>query len=477
MNVILDPPSTGGCPELLSDLRGLVATWVETQSAGDLISELSQFLSSREREGVVSGINAAPRRKRMSATHYQKGSIELSGNWYYVRFRMKVPGQKKRKKMREKVCPSSGPGFLTPSQREVKGQQIVDASGVNDGFLDKKPNPKAVVTFRERGNAMLREVAKRNRKPIASRTLAKWRSSLDTWLIPGLGDLPLSEVNNATVKPLIAEMTKALKPGTVQDHLTLIKLVVASAVNSEGEQLYPVKWNHDFMDVPVVNKREVNAPSFSTEVMSGLAHWRNRRARTIFTLCGASGIRIGEGLGLDIAKHISEDFRTLRIEQKALSGRIENRLKTESSYREIDLDPQVAAIIRGYAAGRTSGLLFRSRTGRPLRTEELLRTHLHPALKSLGYVNPVKGNHQAGTHAFRRFRETHLGKVEGLPRGIRLFWMGHAEANMTDHYDKIKEDRQARREWAERCGVGFELPSRAQVVPISESPRECELVA
>jgi hypothetical protein len=89
----------------------------------------------------------------------------------------------------------------------------------------------------------------------------------------------------------------------------------------------------------------------------------------------------------------------------------------------------------------------------------------------------MKGNHQAGTHAFRRFRETHLGKVEGLPRGVRLFWMGHAEENMTDHYDKIKEDRKVRSEWAERCGVGFELPTRAQIVPISGGPQTRDLVA
>jgi hypothetical protein len=33
---------------------------------------------------------------------------------------------------------------------------------------------------------------------------------------------------------------------------------------------------------------------------------------------------------------------------------------------------------------------------------------------------------------------------------------------MDDLYDKIKEDVQFRRKWAEQCGFGFELPS---VVP------------
>ena len=77
---------------------------------------------------------------------YQKGSLELSGKWYYVRFRLKVSGQKKRKKMRERVCPAKGPGSLNPKQREVRAQQIVDASGANDAFLEKTTNPEAAQT-------------------------------------------------------------------------------------------------------------------------------------------------------------------------------------------------------------------------------------------------------------------------------------------------------------------------------------------
>lgn len=42
------------------------------------------------------------------------------------------------------------------------------------------------------------------------------------------------------------------------------------------------------------------------------------------------------------------------------------------------------------------------------------------------------------------------------------FWMGHADETMGDLYDKIKEVVEFRRQWAEKCGFGSELP---QVVP------------
>ncbi len=40
--------------------------------------------------------------------------------------------------------------------------------------------------------------------------------------------------------------------------------------------------------------------------------------------------------------------------------------------------------------------------------------------------------------------------------------MGHADETMGDLYDKIKEVVEFRRQWAEKCGFGSELP---QVVP------------
>jgi hypothetical protein len=79
----------------------------------------------------------------------------------------------------------------------------------------------------------------------------------------------------------------------------------------------PRKWNHAFIDLPVVDKNKQNAPSISFEIMTGLAAWKNRRERVLFILCGAARMRISEALGLEIDKHISEDFLTLFIRQKA----------------------------------------------------------------------------------------------------------------------------------------------------------------
>lgn len=203
--------------------------------------------------------------------------------------------------------------------------------------------------------------------------------------------------------------------------------------------------------------------------MSGLAKWKYRQQQMLFVLCAATGIRIGEALGLEIDKHISSDFLSISIKQKARHCTIENRLKTKNAARQVDLHSSVAGLLREFVDQRRSGFLFQSRQGKPLSSSNIVKRHLHPALKELGYINPVTGTAKAGTHAFRRYRNTYLKNRTGCPSGLYKYWLGHASTDMSDLYDKIKEDVAFRREWAEKCGIGFELfPLNVPNVPRNE---------
>jgi hypothetical protein len=55
--------------------------------------------------------------------------------------------------------------------------------------------------------------------------------------------------------------------------------------------------------------------------------------------------------------------------------------------------------------------------------------------------------------------------------------MGHADESMSDLYDKIKEDVEFCREWAEKCGFGFKLPPIVLSVPKIEEKDEAIKVA
>jgi len=57
-----------------------------------------------------------------------------------------------------------------------------------------------------------------------------------------------SHVSNAEMHQLIEKMEAGgLSPKTIVNYSAVVKLVIASAVDADCEQIYPRKWNHDFI--------------------------------------------------------------------------------------------------------------------------------------------------------------------------------------------------------------------------------------
>ena len=323
-----------------------------------------------------------------------------------------------------------------------------------------------MLTFREQAESWLEHLRTRKRKPVAEGTIEDWERTLNNWINPHIGDCPVSQVNNGVLKRLVVIMSKAgLSAKSIENYIQDPKMVVASVLDEDGNQLYPRKWNHDFIDMPIVEEAEQNRPSFSSETMVGLAKYHRLREQMVFIVSAAGGLRIGETLGIEIDKHLSADCSTITIEQKARHGRVEKRVKTRSAKRQVDLDPNVARLLKGFIGTRTSGFLFQTKNGTPLSLTNVLRRHLHPALKRLGYMNSHTGDHKAGTHAFRRFRNTYLKNETLCPKGLRDYWLGHAGNSMDDLYDMVKDNPVLRKQRAAEYGIGFELPISMSIVP------------
>jgi len=82
-----------------------------------------------------------------------------------------------------------------------------------------------------------------------------WENHLDTWINPNMGDVPLEAVNNLALKNLVTVMCDGgLSAKSIGNYVQVVKMVVASAVNEQGEELYPRKWNAEFIDMPAVSK-------------------------------------------------------------------------------------------------------------------------------------------------------------------------------------------------------------------------------
>ena len=89
-----------------------------------------------------------------------------------------------------------------------------------------------------------------------------------------------------------------LSAQTIVNYTIVVKLVVASAVNAEGEQLYPRKWNHDFIGMPIVKREEQHRPTVTEAELGEILAMHSKRWAVLFALLAGTGLRIGEALGL-----------------------------------------------------------------------------------------------------------------------------------------------------------------------------------
>jgi integrase len=250
-------------------------------------------------------------------------------------------------------------------------------------------------------------LATRTRKPVKPATICGWRQALNAWVIPNIGDKRVADVSNGVLRELVGKMVAAgLSPKTIVNYSQVVKLVVASAVNDEGEQIYPRKWNHDFIGIPLVQKESQHRPTVTETELGEILSGVSERYRILFALLAGTGLRIGEALGLKGAD-FSDDCRVIRITRSIWHGQ-EQTPKTANAVRIIDVPESLASALRKHV--RRHGYIFGTAKGRPLQSRNVLRV-LHDTGKRVGF------------HAFRRFRLTWLRK-HGVPRDLEHCWMG-----------------------------------------------------
>jgi integrase len=396
----------------------------------------------------LSGTGTVARKRAVRmGSRYQNGTIQTRGNWVYLLYRIDTPDG--RKQVAERLCPASGEGSLSKAERRRKAHEVLVSKGINKEH--KMIEANLGTTFRQQAKWFIEHAQTRTRKPVAASTIESWQSCIDKWLDPAIGNLPLSQINNAVAKNLISKMVQGgLSAKSISTYFGLVKMVVASAVNDEGEEMFERKWNHEFIELPEVDSTEQHRPTFSSENINlMLNNSDDDKLRMLIVLAAASGMRLGEILGLS-ERNVSNDGTIVTVAEKAFRGEVQDYLKTKNAERQVDLDPAVGKMLREFIGDR-KGLVFCTRTGKPISQSNLLKRQLHPLLKELKMEI-------CGAHAFRRFRTTHLRK-QRTPEGLVQSWLGHAGKSQTDGYDRVREDVEYRKEVAQSVGIGFVVPT------------------
>jgi hypothetical protein len=102
-------------------------------------------------------------------------------------------------------------------------------------------------------------------------------------------------------------------------------------------------------------------------------------------------------------------------------------------------------MLKEYIGERRSGLLFCSKTGKPLQQSNILRRSLHPILANIN--QPKCGS------ARMMFQRT-----------WNIFGWAMPDEEVGDLYSQLENNIKFRKEVAERIGLGFDLPPQNTVV-------------
>lgn len=301
-------------------------------------------------------------------------------------------------------------------------------------MCSKISNMETKLNFQIQSEAFLKAIQTRRRHPVKPGTAAKYTSSL-SHALPLLGNRDLSQVGNGEMKVLVEKLSlEGFSASTITGVVAVVKLVVASAVNANGDQLYPRTWNNEFMDLPVIDPRLQKAPVATSESITEAITQALSPDKALYALLAGTGLRKGEALAL-MASDWNREEMTVSVTKTLTSSGI-GTTKTDAGDRIVDLTPELNNFLIKNI-GTVKGRLFPDNPVKVWRHME-------------------KNGLLDGAHTLRRFRVTQLRK-SAVPEGLVKYWIGHADESITDRYDKIKEDLIARREFVRKAGLGFQL--------------------
>lgn len=277
--------------------------------------------------------------------------------------------------------------------------------------LDAKPSSPQFNVFAQE---WLDTYVKPNLKPSSART---WRGVVRRHLTPFLGTRALDAIGPDLLERYKAvKLGEGLKPQTVNKHLTALRHLFGCAQ----------EWGR-LAAIPRVKKLREPPLRFTFLSMEEcerlLADRTNRRAHEMVLVALRTGMRIGEILALDWSD-IDDGRREVTIRHGLSDGVICTPKNNKERLIPLSGDLHQALAARGQA----SGLVFATRTGRPLCSGEATN-----ALRSLCRRTGVR---RIGWHALRHTFASLL-VMAGVPLRVVQELLGHADLRMTVRYTHL----------------------------------------
>lgn len=321
-----------------------------------------------------------------------RGSLELRAGHWWLRPKVSrvdaATGEISTSRPRIKL------GAAHELRSEAEARRAADAwlsrnqpwqhqTGQRIGFADYAER------FLEQHAANFRSSSRRHYEAVIRRHLVRELGGLPLWAIGA------EDIRNA----LSRRRSTGLGLGTLQGIRSVLLQILRKA-RAEGfdvQPIDPVLVRLPRAEVAERDQRFISAEELGRVLAASAWPWR-----ALWAVMGLAGLRISEALGLTWDRLVTEgEAPLLRVRQGASGGRL-LPLKTKTSRADLPLDPDLARLLRDYRNSwrpNPGGLLFATRSGRPMSANDIRRRQWLPLLKHLGMAH-------AGFHALRH----------GLPR-------------------------------------------------------------
>lgn len=293
------------------------------------------------------------------------------------------------------------------------------------------------------------------RLEVKTRTFDTYKADIENHVKPTLGSVRLGDVAPAHVKALLDELRQGKRPSVARKVRAVLHAALGDAVREERILRNPVA---------------VTAPPATPK--ASITRWSEAHARAfaqaavthadgaIFLLILATGLRIGEALGL-MWDDLEGDVLTVRRQVLTVGVPRFDLPKTERSIRRLRLGADVLRLLEGHraaleASGRlaegdyplaaggavTGVLMFPDEQGRPYRLDRL-RPRFQSMLAAARLPNG-EGIPEVRIHDLRHFHLSRLISL-GLDPATVSRRAGHSRTSTTmDIYVDAFEDRLGR---------------------------------
>lgn len=381
----------------------------------------------------AAAVSTRKRGKCMTRRRGQNPKLEIRNGLYTFRYRQDVAGVEKRKQVREVLGPVRS---MTKSEAQRRIKEFMVNSEINIGAA-KIPS---VLTFAD--------AVKFYRDVFAPRALRA--STFDVadihirrHLEPDWKDVPIDHIDIDAVNEWSWKKRREGLSWTMIKNVLRTMQRVLSCRSKDKKPPFSLSG----LEIPERDKLRMRiksrkATSFSwadckriveaVRKLDSLDESRKNMYATAFLLASATALRCGELFALRV-DDIDFQAGTIQIDESVDRLYAVGECKNTAAYRTVVITDsegwealRAVESLLGEGPRSPNALIFRARSGAPLRLTNVLHDGLHPALAAVGLP-------KTGMHAFRRGCNRRWELARMNPAVLRQM-MGHSSASMTERY-------------------------------------------